>query len=170
MSTCWSEPGSPVEAPILTPAILPSSDLTSDVFWADISLSFIVVAEPVNDDFLVVPYATTTISSRFFWSLRSKIRIFARALTSTGSIPTYEMVNIFLPCGQVIVNFPFASVTVPTPVPVTLIDAPITGCPSSSDRTVPETFICAIAIPTTRKRQAKSILILFSIKSLSFLN
>ena len=96
--------------------------------------------------------------------------MFARAPTSTGSIPTYEMVNIFLPSGQVIENLPFASVTVPTPVPVILIDAPITGCPSSSDRTVPETFVCAMTIPTHRNRHAKSVLILFSIKSLSFIN
>ena len=55
INTFWSAPGSPVEAPMLTPAILPSNDLMSEDLAADMSLSFITAAEPVKEALVVVP-------------------------------------------------------------------------------------------------------------------
>jgi hypothetical protein len=44
--------------------------------------------------------------------------------------------------GTSISNFPSMSVMVPCEVPFTITDAPITGSPSSLDKTVPVTRVC----------------------------
>ena len=51
--------------------------------------------------------------------------------------------------------------------PTTLTDAPIMGSPSSAEVTLPVTCVCANAAPTLRSRQARNIVSLFFINTLS---
>ena len=60
-----SLPGCPVLEVICTPDTAPSKAFETFEFCCFVILSaFIVAAEPVKEDFLAVPYATTTTSSR----------------------------------------------------------------------------------------------------------
>ena len=54
------------------------------------------------------------------------------------------------PLGATKEKFPSTSVTVPVLVPSILIDAPITGSPSSWETTLPVTVVWARAIPVER--------------------
>ena len=54
------------------------------------------------------------------------------------------------PAGTFKLKFPSTSVTVPVLVPATLIDAPITGSPSSEATTLPVTDVWAKATPQLR--------------------
>ena len=159
-------PGCPLEPRICRPGTEPTSASATLVviFWLS-SSAFTTAAEPVNDDFFCVPKATTITSSRAFWSLVSTIRILGRALTSRGSIPTYEMRRTLFPLGIVRLNLPSMSVTVPVCVPTTRIVAPTTGSPSSSETTVPLTAIWANASPVDRNRHAKNIINFLTINS-----
>ena len=60
------------------------------------------------------------------------------ALTVWEFIPIYE-ISSFAPSGAVNEKLPSMSVTAPVFVPTTLIDAPMTGSPSSAEVTLPET-------------------------------
>ena len=62
--------------------------------------------------------------------------------TSCVAIPIKETTKVFAELGTFDnVNLPSMSVTVPTVVPFTKIEAPTTGNPSSSEITVPVTFV-----------------------------
>ena len=74
--------------------------------------------------------------------------------TSCVLIPMYETTNNLAELGtSVMTNLPSMSVIVPTCVPFTRTEAPMTGNPSSSEITVPVT-LCVWAeahmMPTTR--------------------
>ena len=76
----------------------------------------------------------------------------------------------FLPFGTSMVNCPSISVMEPVLVPSTITDAPITGSPSSWEKTFPDTFVCATAMVTKRHSTDKSVPIRFSIKFFSDYN
>ena len=76
------EPGAPLLDVRVTPGTVPErAVVTFEVCDCDSVSEFTTLAEPVKADFFALPKATTIISSRFFESLFSKIRMLARALT-----------------------------------------------------------------------------------------
>ena len=137
----WSAPGSPVDPPTRIPATFPCKDFTKDSFCADKSSDLTTEADPVKEAFFVVPYATTITSSSCWLSLSNTIFNIGLITTSWLFIPTYEITRVFAELGTSKENAPSKSVTVPTIVPFTTIDAPIIGSLSSAEITVPVTFV-----------------------------
>ena len=113
-------PGCPDWRVICTPDTFPRNASTGLVTCTlDISSSFSTPAEPVNADFLAVPYATTITSSMLFCTGIMTMRMLLFAVTSCDSIPTYEIRSVFLPCGRVSLNLPSMSEIAPVPEPTT---------------------------------------------------
>ena len=84
--------------------------------------------------------------------------------TSCVFIPTYDTTNTALE-GADKVNSPLKSVTVPCPVPLIWMEAPMIGSLETS-KTTPFICVCAKAIPIPRKNRRKRILIFSFISDL----
>ena len=80
----------------------------------------------------------------------------------------YEITNCLPFAGTSSSKFPSKSVTVPTVVPFTIIEAPITGSPSSPI-TLPVTFeVCAETTPALNARNSSTEVNFFFINTLIY--
>ena len=136
-------PGCPDAMFICRPGTVPSRALIglASVLFTILSVAT-VEAAPVKAAFFVTPYPVTTTSSSTSVSGFNEMCNVALMPTSWLVIPINEITKVFAELGTFDnVNLPSMSVTVPTVVPFTKIEAPTTGNPSSSEITVPVTFV-----------------------------
>lgn len=114
--------------------------------------------------FLAVPYATTTTSSKASALLLIVTFTLGLIATSCVCIPIYEITRVFAELGTFgNVKSPSTPVIAPICVPFTNTEAPITGCPSSSEITTPVTFwVWAVTRPIPTKDRPITALIFFS--------
>jgi len=163
------EPGAPSLEVSVTPGTAPAKASVTFVTCDCSSFSVpTTLAEPVNADFFAVPKATTITSSSI--SVSDFITTFTLDFIATSwvCIPIYEITRVFAELGTFgNVKSPSTPVIAPICVPFTNTEAPITGCPSSSEITTPVTFwVWAVTRPIPTKRQANNSINFLFINSL----
>ena len=137
------EPGFPLDCITCTPDICPERAPVTFATALSASLSESTAdADPVKEDLVAVPYATTIVSSSI--SVSGASRTSSTPIPETGiSTVTYPIEeNIRTPSeGTSSENFPSPSVLAPVIVSLSCIEANGTGRPLEESVTVPVTVI-----------------------------